>query len=207
MTEVVSFEDFTPPVRYDAVPWTQVRIEEALTQTGTYAAIDTINLSPLDSDPANPASRSFTTSNATAEGLWYQMVFLDGGGNDSLPTYPIQNLPQREPYATVNELALLVRVNATDRHAALHRALAAAADEIDSEIGTADISGVTLPYGNPPPLVRTVNLERAVEHWKQAQSPFGLVNVGDVGSMYTARDSWDRHAHKLQPLKGGWGIA
>jgi hypothetical protein len=24
---------------------------------------------------------------------------------------------------------------------------------------------------------------------------------------YTARDSWDRHAHKLAVLKGSWGIS
>lgn len=185
-----------------------MRIEEALTQTGTYTAIDTINLSPVDSDPSNPASRSFTTSLASdGEGLWYQMVFLDGGGNDSLPTFPIQNLPQREPYATVSELALLLRVDANQRHAALHRALVAAADEIDSEIGTADIFGVTLPYGNPPALVRTVNLDRAVEHWKQTQAPFGIIGLGDGIQTYTARDSWDRHAHKLAVLKASWGVA
>ena len=85
--------------------------------------------------------------------------------------------------------------------------LEAAATEIDSEIGTADIAGTALPYGAPPAIVSEVNLERAVEHWQQMQSPFGIIGLGDEGAAYTARDSWDRHAHKLSPLKAGWGIA
>ena len=82
------------------------------------------------------------------------------------------------------------------------RVLKAAAHEIDSEIGTADITGTVLPYSNPPDIAREVNIERAVEHWQQMQSPFGIIGLGDMGATYTARDSWDRHAHKLSPLKG-----
>ena len=53
-----------------------------------------------------------------------------------------------------------------------------------------------------------VNLERAVEHWRQQESPFGLVGLGpEMGSSFTARDSWERHAHKLAPLKDQWGLA
>lgn len=206
MTQVVTFEDYTPPVRYDAIPWTQVRIEESATSTGVFVPIDTINLTP-DSDPSMPASRSFTTSNATGSSLWYQMVFLDGAGNDSLPTYPIQNVPVHEPYADPAELARLLRVNIADRHPALMRVLLSASQEIDSEIGTVDIEGTTLPYANPPAIVTEVCLERAVEHWSQMQNPWGVIGVGDVGPTYTARDSWDRHAHKLSVLKGEWGIA
>ena len=110
-------------------------------------------------------------------------------------------------YASVLELAQLLRVNATQRHNSLMRVLKSAADEIDHEIGTVDISGVELPYSNPPPIAREVNLERAVEHWRQEQSPFGIIGIGDEQSVYTARDSWDRHAHKLAILKGSWGIA
>jgi len=88
------------------------------------------------------------------------------------------------------------------------RVLKTAADEIDSEIGTADIFGDATPYSNPPALARQVNLERAVEHWQQEQSPFGILGLGEVaGATYTAHDSWDRHAHKLAMLKSSWGIA
>jgi hypothetical protein len=53
-----------------------------------------------------------------------------------------------------------------------------------------------------------VNLERAVEHWRQQESPFGLIGLGaELPAERTARDSWERHAHKLAPLKGQWGLA
>jgi hypothetical protein len=55
--------------------------------------------------------------------------------------------------------------------------------------------------------VSQINLERAVEHWKQEQSPFGIIGLGDDLAMYTMRDSWDRHAHKLAIFKNDWGLA
>lgn len=209
MTQVVSLVDYLPSPRYDSLPWTEARIEEGTTATGPWALLETIALSPLDSDPANPAYRSFTTQLASDGELWYRIVFADADGDIGQPTYPVQNtLNPRPVYASVPELANILRVNASQRHAALLRALEAAAMEIDSEIGTADIFGATLPYTAPPALVSEVNLERAVEHWKQMQSPYGIVGLGDDVAMYTARDTWDRHGHKLAVLKGsGWGIA
>lgn len=208
MTVVVSLSDYRPSPRYDGLPWTQARIEEAAASSGPWTILETVNLSPVDADPRNPAYRNFTTALGTADGLWYRVVFLDAGGSTGLPTAAVQNVADDRPvYASVSELATLVRVNESARHNDLMRALKAAALEIDSEIGTADINGVALPYSNPPELVREVNLERAIEHWKQQQSPFGIVGLGDLNATYTARDSWDRHAHKLAPLKASWGIA
>ena len=137
-----------------------------------------------------------------------KVIFLDASLATGLPTIPIQNVEDdRQVYASASELAQLLRVNVTQRHDALIRVLKAAADEIDHEVGTVDINGLTTPYSNPPAIVREVNLERAVEHWKQEQSPFGIIGMGDDLATYTARDSWDRHAHKLAVLKGGWGLA
>lgn len=209
MPIVVTLEDFRPAPRYDGLPWTQAQIQEAPASTGPWTTLETKNLSPVDADPRNPAYRSFTTALGTAAEQWYRIIFLDAAAATGLPTYPIQNLADDRPvYASVAELAQLLRVNATERHNSLMRVLKTAAQEIDSEIGTVDINGGTVPYSNPPALVREVNLERAVEHWRQSQAPFGIVGLGDEGqAMYTARDSWDRHAHKLMPLKGGWSIA
>lgn len=210
MTQVVSIEDVRPAPRYDGEPWTDAEFQEGTaSDTTVWTTLETIALSPVDADPANPAYRNFTTDQASdTDGLWYRIVFLDADASTALPTFPIQNVPDSRPvYASVAELATLVRVAASSRHNDLMRALKSAALEIDSEIGTADINGATLPYSNPPELVREVNLERAVEHWQQQQSPFGIVGLGDVGATYTARDSWDRHAHKLAPLKASWGIA
>jgi hypothetical protein len=208
MTQVVSLDSFRPSPRYDGLPWTEARIEEGTTSSGPWSLIETIALTPVDADPTNPASRSFTTQNASDGELWYRVVFADADGDIGQPTYPIQNtLNPRPVYASVSELAKILRANVSTQHAELLRALEAAASEIDSEIGTADIYGSALPYTNPPALVSTVNLDRAVEHWKQTKSPYGIVGFGDDVVMYTSKDTWDRHALKLSPLKGSWGLA
>jgi hypothetical protein len=85
------------------------------------------------------------------------------------------------------------------------RVLEAAAYEINSECNG---SG-TVFFGTPyPDLAVEVNIERAVEHWQQQESAFGIVGLGgDAIPVTTARDSWGRHAHKLAPLKTIWGIS
>lgn len=209
MSIVVSLEDYRPAPRYDSLPWTDARIQEGPTSTGPWVTLETQALSPIDPDPENPQYRNFTTQLGTAEEQWYRIVFLDATGDLGLPTFPIQNVADDRPvYASTSELATLLRVQETQRHNALMRVLKAAADEIDSEIGTVDVHGMETPYSNPPAIVREVNLERAVEHWQQGQTPWGIVGIGGgEQAVYVARDSWDRHAHKLALLKGSWGLA
>jgi hypothetical protein len=209
MSVVVSFTDFTPPARYDAVPWTAVRVEEAAAATGTWAAIETITLSPADTDPENPAARSFTTTLGTAPDLWYRVVFVDAAAGESEPSEPIQNTADAsEPYATVTELARILKIRAptVEQEAAMQRVLDVAAGEIDSEI---DLSATATPLaGWQLALAEEVNLERAVEHWRQQESPFGLIGLGpELPAERTAQDSWARHANKLAPLKDQWGLA
>lgn len=209
MTVVVSFEDFRPSPRYDSEPWTEVQIYEAALSTGPWTLLETQALSPIDADPTNPAYRNFTTDLGTADEQWYQLVFVDADASTGLPTFPIQNVADDRPvYASTSELALLLKVNETARHESLMRVLKTAADEIDSEIGVTDIDGNTTPYSNPPAVAREVNLERAVEHWQQMQSPWGMVGLGsDVGVAFTSRNTWERHAQKLAIQKGEWGLA
>jgi hypothetical protein len=208
MTVVVSLQDFRPAPRYDALPWTDAQIQEAATAAGPWTTLETVALSPVDVDPANPRYRSFTTALGTAAEQWYRVVFLDALAATGLPTVPIQNVEDDRPvYASVSQLATLLNVSATSRHDDLMRALKAAADEIDHEVGTVDIRGAATPYSNPPALAREVNLERAVEHWQQSLSPFGAVPLGESGLVYAAKDSWARHAHKLSMLKADWGLA
>ncbi len=207
MTIVVTFEDFVPPPRYDAVPFVEARVEESATQDGVYTAIETVTFLIPDPDPANPGIRNFTTDQGTATGYWYQIVFVDGSGGESLPTAPLQNVAgavSPHMYAEVAELAriLKIRTPTAEQTVALRRVLEAAASEIDAELGRTD--SLSSPY---PALVVEVSLERAVEHWAQGEVPFGIVGLGDTGAVYTARDTWDRHAHKLSPLKQTWGLA
>jgi hypothetical protein len=97
-----------------------------------------------------------------------------------------------------------LRAPTVEQSAAMLRVLTTAALEIDSELGRAGMFGT--PY---PPLVIQVNLERAVEHWQQQEAAFGIIGLGGAEgfSVRTARDTWDRHAHKLAPLKDTWGLA
>ena len=82
-----SFENFKPPRRFDSVPFETVEVRESATENGTYATIETIALSPVDTDPATPASRNFTTDEAVEAVGWYVIRWVDGGGafSDSVP--------------------------------------------------------------------------------------------------------------------------
>jgi hypothetical protein len=207
MATVVTFLDYTPPERADAIPWTSVEIYEAEDVDSTYALIDTLTLVP-DPDPLNPTSRDFTTILGTGEDLWYKVRFLDSFAGTSEYSDPVQNVSEdisATPYATVEELArhLSIRSPTTDQEAILERVLTAAAFEIDAELGRYGAFGS--PY---PDLVVQVNIERAEEHWRQLEAPFGLIALGvDVPAERTGQNSWERHALKLAPLKQTWGLA
>lgn len=215
MSQVITFENFVPPARYDSIPWTDYAIEESDTtaepdETTVWTEIDTGSLSPVDSDPANPVARSLTTELASdTMSLWYRIIFEDATGDVTLPTAPIQNNADIPTYATVHELARILKIRnpTTEQRAAMRRVLITATGEIDAEIDLAsdadDLASWQLHLTNE------VCLERATEHWRQMEAPFGLVGVGgDLGGVErVARDSWDRHAHKLAPLKNQWGLA
>lgn len=213
MAQVITFTGYTPSPRYDSLPWTEARIEEGDSEEGPWTQIDVFTLSPVDADPTTPASRSFTTELASDEfDLWYRVVFADASGDLLQPTTPVQNtvsdvvFAQAAAYADSTELARILKIRApsTDQVAAMDRVLLTAAGEINSEIGrvNSDLTGWQLS------LATEVNLERAVEHWRQQESPFGLVGLGpELGSAFTSRDSWERHALKLAPLKDEWGLA
>lgn len=209
MTVVVSFVDYRPPVRFDGIPWTQVTVQEATAEFAEYVDLETIALSPLDADPSAPAYRNFTTELGAAPGLWYRVVFVDATGDTSQPSAPVQNTPSIgdyptvRAYASVDELARILRLRAPTpaQQAAMQRVLDAAALEIDRELGLA------APYELAPALAVEVNLERAVEHWQQQESPFGFVGLNEGVPTATSPRSWERHAEKLVPLKRSWGIA
>src|SRR4051794_11477539 len=67
--------------REDGQAWVSVEIEESVDVLGPWTLIDTIALSPVDPDPANPQDRSFTTSSGTLDRGWYRAVFVDALGN------------------------------------------------------------------------------------------------------------------------------
>jgi hypothetical protein len=214
MAQVISFEDFTPIPRYDATPWTDARIEESdtstLSDTTVWTELETIPLSPVDADPSDPASRDFTTELASDDlELWYRIIFVDGNGDESVPTAPIQNTDPDETtsYASVSELFRILKIGSpTDEQTdAAERVLVSAAGEINNEIDLAE--GVALS-GWQIALATQVNLERAAELWKLQEIQFGIMELaGDFGATRIARDTWAKHAITLGPLKGQWGFA
>lgn len=201
---------------------------EAVLQTGTTGLVGTIKLGLLDNQGAFTASLSSTgiIETPAGSGIYaatrtspsvagqYTLIWSLDGTTDPdqvsieelVVTY---NAPGEEPagptYATVAELAALLKVSPTTFETSLTRVLVVATGEIDSEIDRDDddpLSGWELS------LAAEVCLERAVEHWHQSRSPFGIVTLGEEqGPIWTPRDSWDRHAKKLMPLKQNWAIA
>lgn len=109
-------------------------------------------------------------------------------------------------YGTATELAriLLLSSPSAAQTTALQRVLDAATIEIDSYLGRAE----PFPPDAIPELVTQVAYERAAEHWKTEQSPFGIVATGgESPPAVAARNAWTRHARTLLPLKESWGIA
>lgn len=208
MSQVVTFIGYTPPQRFDNVVWTIAIIEEAATADGTWATIDTITLDPVDTDATDPLTRSFTTENGTATGLWYRITFEDGAGGVSDPSLPVQNVVGQSPFATTDELfrILKIRTPSTDQIAAAERVLVAAAGEIRSEIDLA--ADVELEAWQIS-LCAQVNLDRAADLWRHTESIPGITGlIGDeaIGAP-PGRYSWERYAQRLAPVKNQWGLA
>jgi hypothetical protein len=206
MGEIVSFANYRPPARYDGVPWANARVDEAATGDGVWATIDLLPLTPIDPDPTDPLYRSFTTDQGTSAGLWYRLVFVDAADGTSQPTWPFESLPLPAAvaaYTTTDELfrVMKIRQPTPAQVVAGQRVIDAAALEIDREIGR------NAPYDQPPALAVEVNLERAVEHWRSEEAPFGVIGFDSSLPTPTARDSWERYALKLAPLKERWAIA
>lgn len=97
-----SFVGFRPSPRFDALPWTDVRIEEGSDREGPFAVLETQPLAPVDADPADPQRRNITTSLATLEEGWYRLVFLDAALTED-PVAPV-HYPLEEGYPTTAEL-------------------------------------------------------------------------------------------------------
>lgn len=104
---VVSFTDYTPVPRFDDVPWTTILIEESAADTGPWDLIDTQAMVPIDADPSDPISRSFTTDQATLDHGWYKVSFADSNNNivETVPTFngeAIEWVPTLTDVAAVN---------------------------------------------------------------------------------------------------------
>lgn len=220
---IVSFEDYTPPARFDSQPWTEIRIEESATSTlsttTVWTQIDLLMIATdvdpagLDPDPSAPETRSFTTSLASSTpDLWYRVTFIDGAANESLPSTPVQNLENAvAAYATVTELFRILKIRTTptpEQTTAAQGDLDTATIEINAEL---DWASDHLPAtAEQLELLRTVCLDRAADLWRHRESLPGLAGVLDDAPISTpgyTRYSWERYAQRLIVLKDQWGVA
>ena len=208
---VISFIGYKPVERYDLIPWTQARLEESDTAVyddiAVWTEVETFTLSPVDTDPSDPAYRNFTTELASATpDLWYRIVWVDATADESSPTEAVQNdADDTVMFATVSELAriLKIRTPTAEQESALERVLIAASGEVNSEIDLADASTLS---GWQLALAAQVTLERGAELWKLQEVQFGIVMGSEFGATHMARNTWDKHAYTLAPLKEQWGI-
>ena len=109
-------------------------------------------------------------------------------------------------YITVQDLAAKLKIRVTpDNTAMLQGCVDAAAQEIDHYIDQKADSPALDPAD---PLAGQVNLARAVEWWKSADSAFGVVGYAEIGSLTNVRpkDTFARYAYNLIPLKEQWGV-
>jgi len=144
----------------------------------------------------------------------YQLLYDDGSTapghtetEDLEITSSIGEPFSGDTYADTDELFRVLKIrNPTPAQTlAGERVLAAATLEIDRELGRDDDDPIV---GAEVSLAQAVCIDRAVEHWRQEESPWGLVGLGvDGAGSFVARDTWARHAEKLAPLKMSWGIA
>ena len=105
-------------------------------------------------------------------------------------------------YGTADELARILKIRAptADQLAALERV-----PRVRRRVrSTPRSTGPTPIAGWQVQLATEVTLERAVEHWQQEEVPYGIWENA-LGPVVVGRDTWDRHALKLAPLKQNWG--
>lgn len=109
-------------------------------------------------------------------------------------------------YATPEELAAALRLQVTAKNAeTLQAAVDAASFEIDHYCDRRE--GEPITTDEELAVANVVCIARGVEHFKAADSAFGVIGFADTGVLAARPDSFARHAATLTPLKHQFGIA
>lgn len=107
MPFVRTFEEVSPPARFDEVAFTEVAIEEAPSADGPWTQIDLVTLDPVDDDPAAPQERSVTTTAATLNPGWYRLGWRDAAA--TVFYSPPVRMPGAEYVPAVGDVGALLR--------------------------------------------------------------------------------------------------
>jgi hypothetical protein len=106
-------------------------------------------------------------------------------------------------YATIDELAVALRITVTAANqASLQACLDAAAFEIDDALDRLPDN----PLDPADPLANRVNILRGVEWFKANDAAFGVIGVSDTGTLQAPRNTFRRHSIALLPHKQLFGV-
>jgi hypothetical protein len=171
-----SFEGFAPPRRYDGLAFTSAEIREAATETGSYTTIDTIALFPADTDPANPATRNFTTDDATLVDGWYVIRWVDALGS-SFDSDPINYLTSSEADDVRAKISRMVEATSEP---------VLSADDLDDLVDAAARADADGLYRNDPAWTPTWDLNAAAaEGWaRKASKAASNFNFSEDGQRF-----------------------
>lgn len=203
MSFVVSLSDFTPSARQDGLPWTQAQIAEGPSSSGPFTTIETINLSPVDADPSNPAARSFTTTHATLSMAWYLVTLLDAAGNQQ-PFVPIP-YPPPAPQATMPYCSVL---DAQSRNAA--RTVTPSSVPNIAQVqqfvadAAAEINGILVNKGYQIPIISASNPDAfALLHSLNVTGAWSMMEAAAPNSpnLDRAAKAWDEAKKMLGDAK------
>ena len=173
---VVTLTDFSPIPRYDGDPWTKALIEEGPSETGPWTSLGEQVLSPVDTDPTNPAARSFTLDNATLNEGWYKVTFKDATNAMQQPVAPVHNVPDETAayLPLVSDVGALLRTRTKDTlghelgtftantrptYEQAKRLIDQAADEITSDLDTDIPEGAWRYVKNAITIVAAMKIE------------------------------------------------
>jgi hypothetical protein len=142
----------------------------------------------------------------------YTVVWDDDAGtwgSESLTVLPAGAVSFPEivgpAFATVAELAGILKVDPVAREFDLATALITAYGEILSEIDRPDDAEELTDWQYA--IAREVNLRRAVEIWHERPLGFNIIGVDSEAPLRLGANQWERHARMLVPLKMRWGLA
>jgi hypothetical protein len=157
---VASFTAVEPPPRFapaagDPGAWSRLRASEAPARTGPWTLLGTVDINPVDTDPAAPAPLRVTVAGVALVAGWYLLELLDADGN-SQPFAPLYNGQSWRPsvqdvadacgaYTTVavdydsgGEVRRLFTEDTVPSAAAVEGYITAAVNEIAGRVGLSD---------------------------------------------------------------------